>query len=171
MRRKDKRYANRGMQLERMLDKTNEAYQKRGQGIIKKLPTPVHIYGVNKGIVRGALTKGELVDYIGMSEGIAVAYDAKQTKGKSLPLSNIAVHQYRFLKDWHYNGGAAFLVIRFSDLMKNYVYPFERIQYWYEGQDERKSIPLADVEEYGEEIDKSTGILDYMKTVRKWSAT
>ena len=169
MRRKDKRYANRGMQLERMLDKTNETYQKRGQGIIKKLPTPVHIYGVNKGIVRGALTKGELVDYIGMSEGIAVAYDAKQTKGKSLPLSNIAVHQYRFLKDWHYNGGAAFLIIRFSDLMKNYVYPFERIQYWYEEQDERKSIPLADVEEYGEEIDKSTGILDYMKTIRKWS--
>ena len=53
--------------------------------------------------------------------------------------------------------------------MKNYVYPFERIQYWYEEQDERKSIPLADVEEYGEEIDKSTGILDYMKTIRKWS--
>lgn len=167
-RKKDLRQSNKGMALERKINRANEYYQKAGVGIIKKLPTPVHINSTHGNKVSGTLTKGELVDYIGMSNGVAVAFDAKETKRKSLPLTNIAAHQYRFLKEWSVNGGVSFLIMRFAKEEKTYVYPFDRIRYWYEEQTERKSIPLDDVEKHGEEIDNGTGILDYMKVVRKW---
>ena len=156
------------MQLEREIDVSNKAYERKGVGLIKKLPTPVHIHSTRGSRVSGVLQKGELVDYIGMSQGAAIAFDAKQTRGKSLPLSNIPSHQYTFLKGWHDNGGVAFLVILFTGVDKTFYYPFERIEYSKEGQNKRKSIPIADVEEHGTEIKSKHGVvLDYLSAVHK----
>lgn len=169
-RRKNTSYSNRGMELEKLIDMTNKQYENAGVGIIKKLPTPVHIYSTFNGRVSGALKKGELVDYIGMSQGKALAFDAKQTRGKSLPLKNIPSHQYKYLKEWHNNGGVSFLIIYFRDYNEVYYYPFDRIQYWQEGQTKRKSIPYDDVREYGELLQASQKYtLDYLKAVHdKW---
>lgn len=168
MRRKKRSYANRGMQLEREIDVSNKAYERKGVGLIKKLPTPVHIHSTRGSRVSGVLQKGELVDYIGMSQGVAIAFDAKQTRGKSLPLSNIPSHQYKFLKGWHNNGGVAFLIVRFTDERKTFFYPFKRIKYWKEAQNKRKSIPIADAEEHGTEIKSKHGVvLDYLSAVHE----
>ena len=41
--------------------------------------------------------KQSTVDYIGVAQGIPIAFDAKETAGKSLPLQNIHAHQMAFM--------------------------------------------------------------------------
>lgn len=162
-------YANRGMNLEKLIDKSNKEYL-FGTGITKnyvasvhKIPTPVKILSNKKGMVKGFVTNGELVDYIGtMIGGFSIAFDAKETKGKSLPLKNIHESQYEFLKKWYSLGAATFLIVHFTELDEYYRIDFNQLRDAFERASEggRKSISH---EELKNRLILKNGILYYME--------
>ena len=64
-RRKHKGYANRGKQLELIIDKQNKLYINRNIAYVRKVPTNVRILGTNsRGQVRGILMRGYFCDYV-----------------------------------------------------------------------------------------------------------
>lgn len=52
-------HANRGAQLERLVDMTNNQYRNKGVADIRKVPTPVKITGHQGNKVTGHTQKGE----------------------------------------------------------------------------------------------------------------
>ena len=166
---KNKKYANRGMQLEKKIDKANKEYLK-GEGIqrtyvasIHKIPTPVQITKDNGKSITGFKKRGELVDYIGtLLGGHAIAFDAKETKGKSLPLANIHESQFKFLETWFNYGATTFLIVHFSGEDKYYRLDFKTLSAYWKGalNGSRKSIPISAFEN---ELIYQNGILYYLE--------
>lgn len=160
-------HANRGTLLEKMIDTTNKQYRRKGVADIRKIPAPVKIIRAKGGRVVGHVQKGEWVDYVGVYEGRAIAFDAKETSSKtSFPLSNLTGHQYELLKSWHGKGAKAFLVVSFVKLKKFYLLPYEVLGEYWEAVKEggRKSIPHKDFEDRCKEVKSESGyVLHYLK--------
>lgn len=159
-------HANRGAVLERMIDMTNQQYRNKGVADIRKIPTPVKIMSNNRGQVKGYTQKGELVDYFGVADGRAIAFDAKQTNERtSFPLKNVSEHQYELLKSWHQKGAQAFLIVSFAKLDEIYLLPFKVLEtYWEDAQKNgRKSIPYQTFLMQCEMVESKRGyVLDYL---------
>ncbi|NDI33621.1 recombinase RecU [Chengkuizengella sediminis] len=86
-------YANRGMGFEQMIDYTNAMYERKGQAVINKRPTPVKILGMSGSRISGFLEKPSTVDYDGTYQGLSIVFEAKSTKQLNrFPLSNIEDH-------------------------------------------------------------------------------
>ena len=162
-------YANRGMKLEKLIDESNKAYlfgtglQRNYIASVHKVPTPTKILNKKKGIVTGYNTRGEFVDYVGtMIGGFSLAFDAKETKQKSLPLANIHESQYKFLSTWYSLGAITFLVVHFSELDEYYRIDFKELRDAWNNALEggRKSIPASSLKN---RIIVKDGILHYME--------
>ena len=158
-------YANRGQDLEDMIETSNERYKFEGKALVQKIPEPIRqISDIQQG---GRFTaiyeKKSTVDYIGTYKGYALAFDAKSTKVETrFDLSNVAKHQYEFMKNWHDNGGISFLVVLFKSHGEIYYLPFETLRYWQEEAD-RKSIPY---ESFQYEIEANGLVqVDYLSVV------
>lgn len=162
-------HANRGAVLERLIDMTNKQYFHRGVADIRKVPTPVQITGNNRGRITGHTMKGEWVDYLGISNGRAIVFDAKETASRtSFPLVNISDHQYKLLKSWHEKGAQAFLIVSFKKLDEIYRLPFKLLDTYWEGARNggRKSIPYGDFVTDCDLIQSEKGyVLHYLKTI------
>ena len=94
--------ANMGMDLEQMINDSNEYYRVNNKAIIYKKPTPVQIVKVDypmrsKAVITEAYYKiPSTTDYNGVYKGYYVDFDAKETKNKTaFPLSNIHQHQIK----------------------------------------------------------------------------
>ena len=159
-----KTYANRGKKLEDLIDKTNITYKKLGIADIRKVPTPIKITSYKFGKITGFPTIGQWVDYVGVSYNSIIVFDAKQTTGKSLPLSNIHSHQFELLESWYHYGANSFLVVNFTDENKYFYLPFEVLSWAYDRMISggRKSIALSEFEEKAIELEVIDGILDYL---------
>ena len=132
---------------------------------ILKIPTPVKITKRTGGLISGFVERGYLVDYIGtISGGHSIAFDAKETKGKSLPLKNIHEHQMQMMEDWHNFGATTFLIVYFKDLDEYFRLPFEVLtECWWEAEEGgSKSIPIDTFRNHGVLINKNNGLLDYL---------
>ena len=137
----------RGGSLEEMVNLTNEEYRAKGLAVIQKVPTPITPVRMNRAtgnIELAYFEKKSTVDYMGVVQGIAVAFDAKETSRKNLPLDNIHPHQIDFMREFEMQRGAAFLLVRFSVNGEMFFLPFERLLAFWERAAEggRKSIPL-----------------------------
>ncbi|MDE6142289.1 MAG: Holliday junction resolvase RecU, partial [Bacilli bacterium] len=92
-------YANRGMDLENLLNQSNEYYLETNRAVIYKKPTPITISEVKYGEKERIITKAyfrtpSTLDYNGIYRGLYIDYDAKETKNKtSFPLANVHNHQ------------------------------------------------------------------------------
>ncbi len=165
---KNKSYANRGMFLERIIERTNNKYRNAGVADIQKLPTPVKIMKVTGSKVEGVRTKGHLVDYMGIYKGLALVFDAKETKGTNFPLENISEHQYRLLESWSEKGAIAFLIVHFKKYDKYYYLPFNSLKWAVERAKTggRKSIAFDEFEQMGQEIKSKDGYaLHYLEAI------
>ncbi len=131
----------RGSTFEELLNLTNERYRAKGLALIQKIPTPiVPVKFEDKRIKDGYFEQQSTVDYIGLAQGYALAFDAKETASKSLPLSNIHKHQIAFMGEFVGHKGIAFLLVYFKIFDEYYFLPFEDLKVFWE-QQERKSIP------------------------------
>ncbi len=86
----------RGSALEDLVNFTNDYYRQRGLALFQKIPTPitpVEVSNEKRIITLAYFDKQSTVDYIGVVQGIAVCFDAKETTLKSLPIQNIHPHQ------------------------------------------------------------------------------
>ncbi|WP_060210338.1 Holliday junction resolvase RecU [Sporosarcina koreensis] len=162
-------HANRGAQLERLVDMTNKQYRNKGVADIRKVPTPVQIQSNVRGKVTGYTQKPEWVDYSGVHDGRAIVFDAKETSNKtSFPLNNISEHQYELLKSWHQKGAHAFLLVSFNKLDEIYLLAFKSLEtYWEEAKKGgRKSIPHSTFMMECDRVKSDKGyVLHYLKHV------
>lgn len=142
----------RGSSLEEIINTANEVYKKRGLALINKIPTPitpVEIEEKTRMIKSAYFNQKSTVDYIGVVQGIAVCFDAKEIRQMSFPLSNIHKHQYEYMKEFEKQGGISFLIVHFSKKNQSFYLRFEKIEEFfnrmYEGG--KKSFSYEEMEE------------------------
>ena len=166
---KSRTHANRGMQLEKLIDATNKIYRTTGFADVKKVPTPVRITSNNGGRINGMVVKGDLVDFVGVCQGRAVIFDAKQTSTRtSFSLSNIAAHQYETLMSWWKQGAHTFILLYFSELGEHYMLHMGLLQEYWENaqQGGRKSIEYSVISSQCELLQAEEGYpLHYLKVL------
>lgn len=138
---------NQGEILENMIEGTNEMYKRKGWAVVDKVPTPWSVkYDKYKGKAISAYPQEKsTVDFVGISHGRGIAFDAKSTTNKtSFPMKNIKPHQVEYLKQFQDQGGIAFMIIDFSKLSEMYFVPIDQLAIWWDDMienDGRKSIP------------------------------
>lgn len=161
-------YANRGMELENLINMINDYYVENDIAIIYKKPTPIQIvkYDYTKSRITDAYYKSaSTLDYNGIYQGYYIEFDAKNTNKNYLPLTNIAEHQILHIKRVINHGGIAFLIIMINS--ECYLLPGEALLSFLK-KAERKSIPYEYIKNEGYQINYNylKGI-DYITAVDK----
>ncbi|QZY56870.1 Holliday junction resolvase RecU [Crassaminicella profunda] len=162
----------RGDSSENEIDLTNDLYRRKKLAYIKKNPVPIKVIDIdNKGMItKGYFEQKAYVDYSGIAQGISIAFDVKETELKSLPLSNIHVHQIEDLKEHAKQGGVSFILANFKMYNEYYLIPLEILAYYYEKslQGGRKSIPYGDMDKKFQIKREFNGIINYLPTINTY---
>lgn len=138
-------YANRGMDLENLINLSNQYYLDTNRAIIYKKPTPIGIskvkYKPNPIIEKAYFKDHSTLDFNGIYHGKYIEFDAKETQNKTaFSLSNIKTHQINHLKKIIEHGGICFLIIKMVDEV--FLLPGEELIEFIDTF-ERKSIPKS----------------------------
>ena len=162
-------YANRGMNLEDLLNQSNEYYLNMDMAVIYKKPTPITISEVKYGAKERVITKAyfrtpSTLDYNGIYKGKYIDFDAKETMNKtSFPLQNIHEHQLLHIERVIKHGGISFLIIYMNN---SFFYLDGKDIMEFIKNNSRKSIPYSYIEEKGYRIEqKIKPRLDYLKII------
>ena len=162
-------YGNRGMNLENLINVTNEYYLNNDIALIFKKPTPIGIAKVSynsfcKSIEKAYFKEQSTLDYNGLYKGKYIEFDAKETLNKtSFPLSNIHPHQLKHIRNVINHKGICFLIIKMNNLY--YLLLGESLIYFID-HNERKSIPYDFIKTNAIElIEKYNPSLDYIKII------
>lgn len=117
-----------GMAFEEQVERSNAMYRRRGQALVVKLHTEVQVKTKKGAIVGGKFGEKSSVDFVGLANGVPVAFDAKSTNELlKLPYSNIAPHQIDFMNEFQLQGGKSFLLVHFNKHHKTYLITFEQL--------------------------------------------
>ena len=163
-------YANRGINLEILINESNLFYLKNDIAIIYKKPTPIAIknteYQGQKIKTTGFLQAKSTLDYVGIYKGKYLDFDAKSTRNKtSFSLNNISKHQLDHINNILNHGGIAFLIIEMNDNI--FILKGEDLINFIKNE-KRKSLPYDYLLDKGYEI--KIGLnprVDYLKQVEK----
>lgn len=169
-------YGNRGMSLEEEINASNAFYLASDLAVIHKKPIPIQIVDVDypkrsAAIIKKAYFKTpSTTDYNGIYKGYYLDFEAKETKNKtSFPLSNFHQHQIDHMQACTEQGGICFVLLWFSSLSRCFYLDFSILNdYWQNQATQRKSIPLAVIEQSG--VECKTGVapvVDYLPPVLK----
>ena len=135
----------RGSAFEELIDITNQLYAQKSLAIIQKIPTPITPITVdnkNHTITSAYFERKSTVDFIGVAQGIAICFDAKETRQLHLPLRNIHSHQVQFMEDFRKQKGISFLLVHFQTKREIFLLPSEDLAK-FKSSSERKSIPYS----------------------------
>ena len=162
-------YSNRGMNLEILINETNEYYVEKDIALIYKKPTPIGIseavYTEHGRIIKNGYFKApSTLDYNGIYKGKYIEFEAKETQKKtSFPLANFHEHQLKYMKKVINHGGICFVIIKMNN--QNYLIKGEDLIKFID-ENTRKSIPYEYLKEKGFVIKESYNpALDYLKIV------
>ena len=165
------KFDNRGMGLEEDINITNQYYIDNNIAFIYKKPTPIQVtkvdYKNNSMIIKeGFFKEPSTTDYNGLYDGLYIDFEAKETTSKtSFPLANIHKHQINHIRNVINNGGIGFLIVRFTNLEKNFVLMGKDFIDYIDNND-RKSIPIDYFNDKGYLIELSyMPRLDYLKII------
>ena len=164
-------HRNRGMNLENIINLTNNYYLEHDIAVIHKKPTPIGIVDVSftnqKKIINKAYFKEpSTLDYNGVYKGKYIDFDAKETLSKTaFPLANIHEHQKNHIKQIIKHGGITFLIIKMNH---NYHLLLGEDYISFIKENKRKSIPYNYIEKKGFLIKENLNPpLDYLKIIDK----
>ena len=160
-------HANRGMDLEYLIEITNQYYIDHDIAYIYKKPTPIGIVKVNydkRKIEEAYFQKPSTLDYNGIYKGYYIEFDAKVTKHKTnFPLTNISPHQLEHIKHIYNAKGIVFLLIMIND--EFYVFMGDKLLDFIKNN-KRQSIPYEYIKNNGYELKYSFQKgLDYLKVI------
>ncbi|MCL2047457.1 MAG: Holliday junction resolvase RecU [Defluviitaleaceae bacterium] len=138
----------RGSAFEELIDLTNSLYCQKGLAVIQKIPTPITPVEVDnkaRTITSAYFEKKSTVDFIGAAQGLAICFDAKETRQLSLPLRNIHAHQIEFMENFHAQKGLSFILVHFQVKNEVFLLPGENLAEYYRAslKGGRKSIPYS----------------------------
>lgn len=139
----------RGSSFEEMINLSNQLYWQQGLAVIQKVPTPItpiEVSNRERIITKAYFGEKSTVDYIGVVQGIAVCFEAKETQYKNFPLKNIHRHQLDFMEAFMQQDGIAFLLVHFKFSLEVFYLPWEVLLKHYDlaQRGGRKSIPYAE---------------------------
>ena len=162
-------HKNRGMNLENLINLSNEYYLENDIAIIYKKPTPILVCKVDykKNLIKeGYYKTPSTLDYNGIYRSKYLDFDAKETLSKtSFPLSNIHDHQLLHMRRVINHGGISFLIIKMNNL---YYLLDGRIILEFIELNRRKSIPYSFIEKKGHLIKEGIRpALDYISVIDK----
>jgi len=164
-------YANRGMDLENLLNETNEYYNEIDKALIFKKPTPIGIseavYTEHGRIIKNGYFKSpSTLDYNGIFRGKYIEFEAKETKQKtSFPLANFHEHQLKYIRRVLAHQGICFIIIKISNIV--YLLKGEDLITFLDNNT-RKSIPLSFFKEHAFPITENyRPALDYLQIVEQ----
>lgn len=168
-------YGNRGKTFENDIIRSNMAYRNKNWALIEKTepifkPLPSH-YVPKRFQGRGNYKVGYyeakgFVDFFGICQGRALAFEAKSTKERTrFPLANISKSQIEDLTFWHELGGIAFMLIQFEKTRDVFMLMLPDLKKWWDDSSSggRKSIPFDWFVFNCHKVKASRGvILDYL---------
>lgn len=169
--------SNRGMDLEEAINLTNQVYIDRDRAYIYKKPIPIQVVSVmyekrSAAKITEAYYKiPSTTDYNGIYKGRYIDFEAKETISKtSFPLKNIHEHQVKHLAHITQHGGIGFIIVQFKTIGKVFLLDSRHVSRFYqrylENSGDRRSISLAEFEEFGYMIKESYALrLDYLSIV------
>ncbi|WP_052664032.1 Holliday junction resolvase RecU [Mycoplasmoides alvi] len=140
--------ANRGMFLETIINRTIEYYSSKGIACLFKRNLPIKIYSFTGNHVKGWVNSKTETDYYGVFKGRYFDFEAKQTKGNSLPLVNIKSHQIKHMENVVKFGAITFFITYFQDYEKFYLLKFNDFLKFINSS-KQKSIPINFFESKG----------------------
>lgn len=157
----------RGTALERRIEFTNQRYCDLGLGRVDKIATPVKVIELENGLItKGYFEKPSTVDFVGIIQGVFVAFDAKETEAASFPLNNIHPHQVEFMEDVTKQGGLAFVILHFKRYEEYFLLPLPLLLEYYRNED-AKRIPYKEMKRcIPIELD-DTGMLRYIDALNE----
>jgi len=165
-------YGNRGMDLEKEINETNQYYLEKDIAVIYKKPTPIKVVKMantktQQGIIKEAFFEmPSTTDYNGIYKLKYIDFEAKETLSEtSFPLNNIHQHQIDHIRRIHHHGGICFLIVRFKKLNLTYLL-FAKDFLHFIDENKRKSIPLEYFKIKGHLIkDKFLPRVDYLSII------
>ena len=142
----------RGSILEEMINRTNEIYREEHLALVQKIPTPITPIDMDhktKQITLAYFDKKSTVDYIGVVQGIPVAFDAKECATDRFSLQNIHPHQVRFMEEFEAQEGIAFFLIHFTGRDMFYYMRLREMKVFLDRSDEqgRKSFKIDELDD------------------------
>ncbi|PEL63267.1 Holliday junction resolvase RecU [Bacillus wiedmannii] len=162
---------NRGMAFEKLINLSNEMYQREGVALINKRATPVKVLKSSGGrVLNGFYEAKSTVDYDGVYKGRAVAFEAKSTQSLTrFDLSNIAQHQLDYLEKAEKMGAVCFFLIEFSKDQTVFLVPASVVQSYVRMSHQpngKKSISRADFDIYGYLVEQTERApVDYLQYI------
>lgn len=160
----------RGDTLEELLNFTHDYYHQLKLCRIDKISTPVKVVAVDENgmITKGFFEKKSTVDFLGIVQGVCIAFDTKETNLKSLPLSNIHPHQIEYMKDIESQGGLAFIIVHFKFNDSYYLVPLDLISS-YASCSKRRSIPYSAMKSvFNIKKERNGSILNYLPVLNEY---
>lgn len=160
-------YRNRGMDLETIINQSNDYYLDIDRAVIYKKPTPIGILEVDykHNRIKDAYFKDKSTfDYNGIYRGKYIDFEAKESHSKtSFPLANIHEHQIKHLKRILKHGAISFLIVEIR--CEYYLLDGRELLDFIE-RNTRKSIPYDFFKERCHRIEeKLRPQLDYLNVV------
>lgn len=141
----------RGSTLEDMINRTNDRYLEAGLCLVQKIPTPItpiNIDHKSRHITLAYFDQKSTVDYIGVVQGIPIAFDAKECSKDTFSLANIHEHQVTFMENFEKQGGVAFFLIYYTGKDELYYLRFSKLKEFWERLKAggRKSFTYTEIE-------------------------
>lgn len=158
----------RGSSLEELINLANEAYREKNLALVQKIPTPItpiEIEAKTKRIKLAYFNQKSTVDYIGVVQGIAICFDAKECMTESFSLANIHKHQYKFMEEFENQGGISFIIISFTRKNEVFYLNFKKLkEFWTRMLDGgRKSFTYKELDEKTKIEAKKEVFLHYLE--------
>lgn len=166
------RFGDRGMNLEKDINTTNQYYLGMDRAVIHKKPTPVQIVKVDYPMRSAAkITEAyfkipSTTDYNGVYRGKYIDFEAKECQSKTaFSLSYIHPHQITHLEKCRKHGGICFVIFRLTYHNLTYLVDAQEMIDYIRGI-ERKSIPYKWIMTHGHSIQSYYGRpVDYLEVV------
>ncbi len=142
----------RGSTLEELVNHTNHRYAVEHLALVQKIPTPITPISIDqktRHITLAYFDQKSTVDYIGVVQGIPLAFDAKECREDTFPLHNIHPHQVSFMEEFERQQGITFLLIYFTNRDLFYYLRFEEMKYFWDRMQRggRKSFKIDELTE------------------------
>lgn len=142
----------RGSQLEYMINVTNDRYDLANIAIVQKIPTPITPCKMEGSrITLAYFAEKSTVDYVGVTDGTAICFDAKECNDKNgtFALKNIHKHQIEHMKKFQEQGGVSFIIIWFKNIDRFYFATIDEILSFFKRMEDggKKSVNLKELNE------------------------
>lgn len=124
----------RGSTLEELINRSIEKYREQGLALVQKIPTPITPVKIDKNsrhITLAYFEQKSTVDYIGLVQGIAICFDAKECAVDTFSLQNIHEHQITFMEEFEKQEGISFFLIYYTHKNEFYYLTFQKMkEFW-----------------------------------------